>query len=336
MARTIGRRECIATVATGSVLGAAGCVGESSGTELSIALTFTNDHTQAQMVERFGETISEESDGELEIDPLYGGQIGGEEEQIESTAGGSIDMHGSAIGALTQAYGTEYGFLETPFVVTDWETYQQLEEDYVFADGEFNDQMIEEGNQRILASAFRGDRHFTSNFEVTHPDDVQGVALRLAEFDNLIAVWEGVGADVQPVSFDELYSALETGVVDASEGPIQQFLDASLQEVQSHFSLTSHMTQTNQYVINENTWQNLTEDHQEILVDSLEEAIEWANQQTRDEAEELMDYAEDEYGTEIVEDVDRDAFYDAAEDTIMELFDEQWVPDFDDIESIIS
>lgn len=332
-------RRAYLTAAAGTVAGFAGCLGGSTdgdGQELSVAMTFNSEHTQSELVSRFGDDLSERTDGRLTVDPHFGGAIGGEEEQMESTAAGSIDMHGAAMGALTQFYGSEYGFLEAPFVAEDWDHYLAMADEYVFGEGGFNDQMIEQGNQRILQGALRGMRGFTSNFPVHHPDDVQDVTLRLAQFDMLIEIWNGVGADATPVSFDELYSALETGVVEASEGPIQQYLDASLQEVQSHFSTTNHLLQTNQYVINEDVWQGLSDEDQTAVEESLSKAVEWANQQTRDETDELLEMVQEEHDTTVITDVDREAFRDAAEPTLRDLFEEQWTAGYEEVKSLVN
>lgn len=343
MRTAVSRRQYLAGVASGALAGLAGCSsgdgasGSNNGIQsrtIQVALTFNQDHTQAEMIKRFRDNVDEQTDGQITVDPLFGGSIGGEEEQMEAGASGSVDMHGTALGGLTQAYGPEYGFAEAPFVAESWEHYQAIADEYIFADGGFNDQLIEEGNQRILQGALRGLRGFTSNFPVRHPDDVQDVKLRLAQFDMLIEIWNGVGANATPVSFDELYSALETGVVDASEGPIQQFMDASLYEVQSHFSTTNHLLQTNQYVINEDTWQDMSGEAQTAVEESLSDAIEWANEQTRSETDELLQTVQEEHDVTVVTDVDREAFREAARPTLERLFEEQWTANLDDVKSL--
>lgn len=346
-----GRRsilKAVSGVTTAGIAGLAGCMGSadsngertgggggaaSADRTLMIAATFGEGHPQVALLKRWGENLLERTDGELTLEYV---SIGGEADHMSATSAGSIAGHGTSMTALTQAYGTEYGFLEAPLVVKDWPHFQRLADEYVYADGGFNAELIEKANQRILGSAFRGFRGTTANRAVNVPQDITGVKMRLPEFKAWVRVWSEIGAQVTPVPYDDLYQALQTGVVSASESPIAQFVDASLYEVQSHFSQTDHLLQTQNWVINEEIWQDLDRDTQQAMQSSLKEAIKWTNETTRKRAEELFAMVQEDYGVTVVssDDVNKAAFRTAAQPQLEKFFRDRWKPTFEEVQSL--
>ncbi|KAA9396333.1 TRAP transporter substrate-binding protein [Haloarcula sp. CBA1130] len=340
----------IATIGVGSLAGCSGSSdggaatdgqndtngqsgGDSAAETLDIAATFGQEHPQVQLLNRWSDNLKEQTDGSLALNYV---SIGGEEDHMSATSSGSIAGHGVAMTALTSSYGREYGFLEAPFVAEGWEHFQALMDEYVYGEDGFNSQLIEQANQRILGAAFRGLRGTTANKAVAAPADIEGVKMRLPEFETWVQSWEEIGAQATPVPYDELYQALQTGVVDASEGPIAQFVDSSLFEVQSHFSQTDHLLQTQNWVLNEDTWQGLDESEQQAMQESLDEAIQWANEETRSAAEELLTMVQEEHDVTVVssEDVDQDAFRSAAQPQLEEFFANRWKPSLEDVQSL--
>lgn len=333
-----GRRSILKKLGGTAALGIstlAGCVGDgtSESNTFQIAATFGQEHMQVKLLERWGENLSERTDGSLSLEYV---SLGGEGDHINATASGSITGHGAAMTALTQSYGTEYGFLEAPFVVEDWDHFQALMDEYVYGEGGLNDKLIANVNQRILGAAFRGFRGTTANEEVRTPSDVEGVKIRLPEFKTWVDSWKRIGVQATPVPYDELYQSLQTGVVAASEGPIAQFADSSLYEVQSYFSQTDHLLQTQNWVINEETWQGLDKSEQEAMQTALDEAIEWGNEQTRTRADELFQMVQDEHDVAVISssDVDRDAFRSVAEPQLEKFFNDRWRPSQEDVQSL--
>ncbi|QIO25350.1 TRAP transporter substrate-binding protein [Haloarcula sp. JP-L23] len=307
--------------------------GTSAEQTLDIAATFGQDHPQVQLLQRWSKNLAERTDGGLSLNYV---SLGGEGDHISATASGSIAGHGTSMTALTQSYGRKYGFLEAPFVAQDWEHFQALMDEYVYGENGFNSQLVKQANQRILGSAFRGLRGTTSNKAVRAPENIRGVKMRLPEFETWVQSWEEIGVEATPVPYDELYQALQTGVVSASEGPIAQFVDASLYEVQTHFSQTDHLLQTQNWVINEETWQGLDDSEQQAMQESLDEAVQWANEKTRASAQDLLEMVQEEYDVTVVpsSEVDQEAFRSAAQPQLEEFFNERWKPSLEDVQSL--
>ncbi|WP_331234842.1 TRAP transporter substrate-binding protein [Natronorarus salvus] len=332
---TQGRRQFVkATVATGvgGITGITGCLGATEDEISSITgtpLTRGPDDIFGQAFREAGEMFEEETDGEVEVEIVT---LETEEEAIDATADGSIDLYHTSMGALTVAFAPELDFLETPFVTRDYDHFLSLTEEWVH-DGPLNESMIEEGNQRVLDSTFRGQRGTITQEPVSHVDDVQGMQMRVPQFDDWVQIWDAVGVNPTPVDAAEVYQALETGVVESMEAPVAQYVSQSTYEVATYFTQTDHLPQTFNYVINNDTWESMSDGQQELFTEILRDRAQWATDQVDENTEELFDMLIDEHDVTLIssDEVDRDSFVESAESRIEELFDEEWESTFDEV-----
>lgn len=309
--------------------------GETSngGDELEITLATTQppEHVMVDAITtHFIEEVESQTDGRITFN-VEAGTLGGTEDNLDAVESGTVDILSESPEALAQRFAPEYSFAGDPFVMRDMDHYKAVQEEYLLADDGLNGILMENGLR--LSDSYRyGNRGYTSNTEVTHPDDVQGMQLRLPQYDTWTSVWSEIGAQPTPVAFDELYSALETGVAEASEGPIGQFMATSLYEVQSHFSVTNHLLGVNHFILNDEFFQGLSSEDQELIQTSIEEATPNLTEMIRDAEEEDYQAARDE-GTTIVEadEIDREAFVEAGMPALEQLSEENWAADINDI-----
>jgi TRAP-type transport system periplasmic protein len=331
----LGRRRFLSGVGAASVAGmtaVAGCTDElDGGVEMTIGSAFEPGHINVEAAEMFAEEIEEESGGDFEVDVTPGGAMGAEDEITSLVAEQGAEAH--AAGTVPfDMYTPEYWFFGSPFVMEDYDHLLRVMDSDIMEGVE--DQMIESGNQRPIGQQiYRGERHFTANGPVTTPEDLEGLALRLPELDPWVDIWDQVGADPTPVALDELYSALEQGTVDSSEGDAEQISSFNLQEVQSHVSLTAHLVETGNIYVNEDFFQGLDESQQDMVLEIGADVTEEAAETALGREDELLDELEEE-GIEIVDDVDHEAFDDEAEEAVEQWFDEVWVETWDDVLSI--
>jgi TRAP-type C4-dicarboxylate transport system substrate-binding protein len=329
------RRNVIAAAGISGVTALAGCTGGDTGGAddgspsytINIGSTYEPGHILVRTAEDFKERIEAASDGRFSVTVTPGGSLGGEEDIVRAVQSESIEAQTGG-GIPISMYAPEYYFVDTPFIIDDWDQYQRVVDSDAFQPA--LDKIIEQGRQRSLGVVYRGVRHFTANKPVRTPADVQGVNLRLPQLEDWVAIWEEIGASPTPVALDELYSALQQGVADASEGPAQQVSAFSLEEVQSHYSLTNHMIQTGGLYISEPFFQQLSADDQEMVLETGSAACEWASNTAIAEEESLIDGLE-ERGMTIVRDVDADAFRDAGTPAVERLFDEKYALSWDDV-----
>ncbi len=350
------RREILRTsgmaLAVGTA-GLAGCTGNDDGADtddggddtddagngdgaesidITIAYASGPESTQTQAVEsEFIDRVEDETDGRISFD-LQAGTLGGSEDILDATQAGSVDMVLESPEATATRFASGYTFAGDPFVIRDMDHYRNVEDEFLLTEDGMNGELIDSGLR--MFEGFRwGNRGVTANMPVRTPEDVQGLQMRLPEFDSWVGVWEEIGVDATPVAFDELYSALETGVAEASEGPITQFMDTSLYEVQTHFSDTQHLLSMHTFIMNEDFYQDLSADDRGYLEDVMEEAADDITETLFDGEQDDFDAARDE-GTTIIEqdEIEREAFVEAAEPFLEELAEEEWAVSFDDIQ----
>lgn len=343
--RTISRRTALKNTAVGTatLAGLAGCIGGNGnggsgngsggngggGGEhtITLASTFEPGHILVEAAEMFAEGIGNETDDAIQVEVVAGGAYGAEDEIADQVQDGTPAMHAGG-GLPISMFASDYYFYDTPFVIEDLDHFRRLEESEEFQ--EAYEQMKEQGNQRKIGQfIYRGLRQFTSNIPIQSPEDVQGLNLRLPELDPWVKIWEEIGADPTPVALDELYSALQQGVAEASEGDAEQIHSFNLHEVQSHLSLTEHMVQTGALYMNEDFFQGLDESYQDAVIQVAENVSMEASQQAQDEEANLIDELEAE-GMEVIEDVDQAAFFEQAEPAINQLFEDQWAGTWDE------
>ncbi|WP_120246325.1 TRAP transporter substrate-binding protein [Halopiger aswanensis] len=298
---------------------------------MTIASTFEPGHILVQAAENFQERIEEESDGDIAVEISPGGAYGSEDEIGEIVSQGGVEAHSAGSFPYFQ-FASEYWFFGCPFVLSDYDQLLSvLESDEM---QEAHDALVENGNQRPIGQQiYRGARHFTSNTPIRTPDDVDGLNLRLPELDPWVQIWEEVGASPTPVALDELYSALEQGTADASEGGAEQISSFNLHEVQSHLSLTGHLIANGNIYINESFYQGLDETYQDLIMEVGQEATQEAAEESQNREEELIDELESE-GMEIVDDVDNEAFQAEAEPAVEQLFEDTWAFDWDTVRNM--
>lgn len=340
------RRSVLTAISSAGVVGLAGCSssgdggtesggdgssgnssgdssngGGSGGGEVSITLPSVNESgtPMVNAAEKFKEKVESESDGAISVEVAPGGSYGSEPESIDLLSSGSIEMYTGG-SAPYQRWANEYYFVNQPFVM---DSFDQLLT--VMQSDEFQpayDQMREEGDVRVMGEprVYRGVRHYTSNEPVRQPSDVEGMDLRLPEEDAWIQIWEQIGASPSPVALNELYSGLQQGVVDASEGPPAQISSLKLWEVQDYYSMTGHLVLGGSMYINDSFFQGLDETYQDMITQAADEATAEASEEAMEQEEELTTQIEEE-GMEIVDDVDQEAFAEAGRPAVEQLFE---------------
>ncbi|MEG2350223.1 MAG: TRAP transporter substrate-binding protein, partial [Hungatella sp.] len=150
---------------------------------------------------------------------------------------------------------------------------------------------------------------------VTKLEDLKGMKLRVSNDPIMNGMVSGLGANPTVVSFNELYSALQTGVVDGAEQPIANYKSNAFQEIAPNLILDGHTLGAIQVIITDDAWDKLTEEQQKILV----EAGNYASDFNRKISEEAENKVLDELkagGTVITEVTDIKPWQDACKDII--------------------
>ncbi|WP_245180775.1 TRAP transporter substrate-binding protein [Haloarcula amylovorans] len=300
--------------------------GGSNNVQITLGSTENPENIQVRTAKRFAENVEEMSGGDISATISAGGSYGSVEEIADLVSQNVIQMSVGGFLPLDR-YASEYYFIDSPFVIEDYQHMKKLVQSEKFQPA--LDQLQERGNQTLIGQPiYRGYRHFTSNKPINAPEDVQGLNLRLPQLSTWIKVWEEIGASPTPVALDELYSALQQGVADASEGDIQQIHSQSLYEVQSHLSLTSHLLSAGIMTINHGFLTGLDETHQETIEEAANKATQWGAEKGQSAESKLIDEVANK-GMTVVRDVDKGAFREAGRPAVEQLFENQWAKTWD-------
>lgn len=190
-------------------------------------------------VKRFAQLVQERSGGKIKVQDYPAGQLGNEQQMIEGMQIGTLDM-----AAIT---GSTYGN-----VLPEANVLGML---YAFRDpahmrkalqGPVGDELAaallkKTGIHLISSSWYYGTRQLTANKPVETPADMDGMKLRVVPVPIFEAYWRAVGATPTPVDFKDLFTALQTHVVDAQENPLATMKGAGVQLVNKYLSLTDHL-----------------------------------------------------------------------------------------------
>lgn len=227
------------------------------------------DTIVGQTASYFKEQVEELSGGSITIDLQASGVLGSENDVLDNilAGGDTIDISRISAFALT-SYGCKKSMLlSLPY------TFVSREHWWNFANSDLAPDFLNEPQELGLPvrGVFYGEegfRHFFTVQPVAGIADLAGMKLRVSNDPVMNGLVEGLGATPTVVSFNELYSALQTGVVDGAEQPIANYASNAFPEVANNLILDGHTLGAVQVVITDNAWNKLTANQQEVIMEA--------------------------------------------------------------------
>ena len=223
----------------------------------------------AQMDQAFKEKVEELSGGRIKVDLQCGGTLGDEESVMELMMKPNSTIHLERISAFNLAsLGCEKSsLLVIPF------TFASKEHFWKFATSEAAQQILNEPYEENVGvkGLFYGEegfRHFFATKQLSGTEDFDGINLRITADPIMKGVADGLGANAVSVGFADLYSALQTGIADAAEQPIANYLANHFHKVAPYMILDGHTLGVTEVVIDSEAWDSLTENQQSILMEA--------------------------------------------------------------------
>jgi len=213
----------------------------------------------------FANTVNAKSGGRIEVQVYGAGALGAEREYVEAIMAGTVQA-GIASGVLG-------GFLPEAMVTDIPYLFPSESIAWKVLDGPFGAKlsqlMLEKTGMRNLAFAEVGFRHFTNNVRpIKTPADVKGLKIRVMETPLYVNFIKALGGSPTPIAWTEVYTALQTKVVDGQENPISSTVFAKLYEVQKYITLDGHVYGVDWFLINNKFFESLPEDLQYIVLDA--------------------------------------------------------------------
>ena len=225
------------------------------------------DTIVGQTGSHFKEKVEELSGGSVVVDVQASGVLGSENDVLDAILGGSTSIDISRISAFAlTSYGCNKSkLLSIPF------TFNNRAHFWNFANSDLAPEFLNEPQElglpvRGLFYGEEGFRHFFTVKPVAAIGDLKGMKLRVSNDPVMNGMVEGLGANPTVVAFGELYSALQTGVVDGAEQPIANSKSNAFPEVANNLILDGHTLGAVQAVITDNAWGKLTANQQAAVM----------------------------------------------------------------------
>lgn len=291
------------TITLVAALSLAGMAAEAQ-TALRLAHAAPETDLQQNLALFFKEQLEERSGGEITVTIFPQGQLGNDAAMVDGTRSGIIDVVMTGLNNLTGLVPAA-GAFELPFM------FPSRADAYAVLDGEIGQGISAEFTShglQMLGYPENGYRNMTNNRgPITTPADVAGLQMRVNNSKALGDMFQLLGATPQQLPVAELYTALETGVVDAQDHPIGIVQSFKFDEVQDYLSLTQHAYSALALAMNLNKFNGLSEEQQALVMEVAAEAVAMQRELAQEREEEILaDLASK--GMEINRDVDSAAF----------------------------
>ena len=240
------------------------CTSSDEPYKLRAALWANEDHTWYHAFLYFDSILQHRSNGRLQVEVYPSEQLAKEMEAIRLIQAGVIDMSVSA--SLLSNWIEIAAFCELPFLLRDSTEKQALINGPLGR--RIKDEMLEKMGLRAVATFERGPRQLTSNRPIKHPDDLDGLIIRVPSVPSFVTAWSALGAKPTPMAFSEVFTSLQQGTIEAQENPFALILSAGFSEVQPYVNLTEHVMSWSYPLIGEKQFQSLPSDLQTIFLEA--------------------------------------------------------------------
>lgn len=259
--------------------------------------TASSEDTVTQIFsEKFAEEVLRLSDGQMKIQVYPNSTLGGDRDLLETCADGDIPFIVQNT-APQVAFMPDLAVFDLPCVFDSLDDCRETLDDPEFYDLISN--VYTEGGYHLLGMADQGFRVMSTNKAVYQPEDFKGQKIRTMENSYHLAFWKNLGANPTPMNFSEVYIGLQQHTIDAQENPYEVIVSSKLYEQQDYIVETNHLPHLISLIVNDDFFQNLSEEEREIMTKAAEIATEYAREQSDQRIADRINIIE-ESGTQII------------------------------------
>ncbi|MGI5190950.1 DctP family TRAP transporter solute-binding subunit [Promicromonospora sp. CA-289599] len=277
-----------------------------SQVELTLAHSYTEDQPQHICGAQVIKEEAEAADVGITVEVYASSQLGGDADRIASVQSGDVDIDIQGASALAAVYEPA-GVIDAAYGFDDAAHLDQF-----FTDGSADpleaDFKEASGGVSILGAWSAGARQFTANKAIREPSDLEGLRMRFPGSGQFLLNAQALGAEPTEVAYEELYLALQQGVVEGQENPLTNISASNLVEVQDYVSMSAHQQNSNLIVVAPSYDSELSDEQRTALEDAVAAAVEQMPGCVEEAEQEILDGWEQEGTVEIVDDVDQEAF----------------------------
>ncbi|TPJ67226.1 MULTISPECIES: TRAP transporter substrate-binding protein [unclassified Mesorhizobium] len=239
-------------------------------TVLRSADTHPDGYPTVEAVKYMGELIKQRTDGRYSVEVYHSAQLGEEKDTIEQTQTGVIDLNRVSMGPFNGIV-PETAVPSLPYIFRSVEHMRHV------MDGPIGDDILKafEAHDLVgLAFYDSGARSFyNTKKDIASIADLKGMKFRVIQSDVFVDMVNALGANATPMAYGEVYSALETGVIDGAENNWPSFESAKHYEVAKHYTLDQHQIVPEVLVMAKASWDKLSPEDQAIVRQAAKDSV---------------------------------------------------------------
>lgn len=230
------------------------------------------DHIWHKTSVKFAELVAEKSEGKMTINVFPNGQLGSETDMINSVRLGTLDM--VLTGETLQNWAPKAALMAVPYAFRD------LDHMRATLAGPIGDEIKEDITAKAglipLYYHERAPRNLTTNRDIKSLTDIQGMIIRVPDVPVFVKTWEVLGAKPTPMALQEVFTSLQQNTIQGQENPYDLIESLGFYEVQKYAYETEHVIQWIYATVGERQFNKLTPELQQVVLESAEEAQNYA------------------------------------------------------------
>lgn len=253
-----------------ALLAAAMSVGPAAGAEkIKFAHVYEASHTHHKWALWAAGEINKRTGGRYQVAVFPASTLGKESAINEGLDLATVDIIYTGFSFAAKAYGPA-AVAVAPFVWRDYNHWKAFPNSDVFA--ELADGYTKKTGHVMLTAIYFGARHVTSNKSIMSPADMKAMKIRVPDAPLLLMFPRSVDANPSPIAFNEVYLALQQGVVEAQENPLPTIQAKKFYEVQKYITLTGHILDSQAIIVSGDRWRKLSDADKTIFREVYQEA----------------------------------------------------------------
>jgi tripartite ATP-independent transporter DctP family solute receptor len=264
------RRAALALGAFALLAGSgAACAQDVKERNLRFAFSLTKEHPFGVGAQKFADAVAQKSGGKIKVQLFANAVLGSDPQNLSAVRGGTLDFTSMATG-LVASIDKQFMVFDLPFL------FNNAQEAFAIADGPVGTRLLDGLAQHGVIGLGIWDLGFRNLTNSKRPiarfEDVQGLKIRVIASPIYVDLFNSLGANPVPMTFGEVYGALESKAIDGQDNPVAVIESAKFAEVHKYMSLTRHVYTGMPFLMSKKTWDTMSETERQIMRAAADEA----------------------------------------------------------------
>lgn len=244
----------------------------SEGRTLVLALDQSEDHPSFEALDDFANRLDARTNGRWSIKIYSNGTLGSQQDTVQMAEDGSVDLM-IASGTLLENLNEDFSLYGAPYFYKSIKHQMSVLRDTDLMNDLYRS-LEEDNGITVLGGFTQGYRNiYTTRKGITEPADLHGVKLRVQESPLMIDVVRAMGASPTPLSYGEVYTSVQSGIIDGAENNIVSYVTTGHYQVAPHMALTRHQIGTDYLVANSDALDSMSDADEEIFRDEWDSTM---------------------------------------------------------------